>query len=150
MFLASDRIEQREKKIRDFLSTDPSIALILAAVNFEWTVSRAVLFLSTTKNTVLRKKMRDYYSPKKYNDLWSEEVVPNGHAPLTKIVRNWSSILKGFDARNVIVHGKDRYTKNMATPHIDAVLKGISFVDTYCKNCGKPLYERMPVRKRRE
>jgi hypothetical protein len=130
------------------LSSEPSIALLLAAVNFEWTISRAVLFLSTTKNTALRQKLRDYYSPDKYKELWKEEVVPHGHLSLAKLVRNWSSVLKGFDARNVIVHGKDRYTKNMATPHVEALLEGARFVDTYCQDHGKPLYERMPVRKK--
>jgi hypothetical protein len=148
MFLASDRIDQRENKIRSFLSSEPSIALLLAAVNFEWTVSRAVLFLSTTKNTTLRQKLRDYYSLDKYKELWKNEVVAHGHLPLAKLVRNWSSVLKGFDARNVIVHGKDRYTRNMATPHVEALLKGARFVDKYCQDRGKPLYERMPVRKK--
>ena len=148
MFLAGDRVDQREIKIRSFLNSEPSVALLLAAVNFEWTISRAVLFLSTTKNTALRNKLRDYCSPDKYKKLWKEEVVPNGHLPLVKLVRNWSSVLKGFNARNVIVHGKDRYTKNMAMPHIEALLEGARYVDTYCRDCGKPLYERMPVRKK--
>lgn len=147
MFMASDTASQREKKIRSFLGSEPSVALLLAAVNFEWTVSRAIMFLSTTKNSALRQKLRNYYSPKKYKELWKDEVVPHGHSTLTKLVHNWSSVLKGFDARNIIVHGRDRYTRNMATPHVNALIDGVGFVDKYCRDHGKPLHERMPIRK---
>jgi hypothetical protein len=148
MFLAGDRVDQRETKIRQFLRSEPSLALILAAVNFEWTVSRAVLFLSTTGNTLLRKKMKDYYSIEKYKELWAGEVVPRGHLPLASLVRNWSSVREGFGARNVIVHGKGRYTEKMATPHVNALLTGVRFLETYCQDRGRPLNERMPVRKK--
>ena len=148
MFLAGERVDQREVKVLSFLSSEPSIALILAAVNFEWTVSRAVLFLSTKENILLRKKMKDYYSLDRYKELWAEEVVPSGHLPLARLVRNWSTVREGFGVRNVIVHGKDRYTEKMATPHVNALLKGVRFLDTYCLDRGRPLYERMPVRKK--
>lgn len=45
MFLASDRVAHREHKVRRLLGSDPSLGVIFAAVNFEWTVCRAVLFL---------------------------------------------------------------------------------------------------------
>ena len=150
MFLAGDGVDQRENRIRTFLASEPSLALILAAVNFEWTVSRAVLFLSTTGNSLLRKKMRDYYSIDKYKELWAGEVAPGGHEPLPSLVRNWSSVRKAFAARNVIVHGKGRYTEKMATPHVNALLKGVCFLEAYCRrDCGRPLNERMPVRRNR-
>jgi len=148
MFLASDHVDHRENKIRSFISSEPGVALLLAAVNVEWTISRAVLFLSTTENVVLRKKLRNYYSPDKYKELWKEEVTPNGHLSLCQLVRNWSSVRKGFEARNVLVHGKGRFTRNMAIPHIEALLEGAGYVDKYCRDNGKPLYERMPVRRK--
>lgn len=150
MFLASDRVKHREQKVRRFLSSEPGIALLLAAVNFEWTVCRAVLFLSQTPNADLRAKMRDYYSPEKYKELWREEVISSGPLlGLAELVRNWSAVLNAFRARNVLVHGKDRFTRNMATPHVDALLKGVRFIDEYCESRGSPLYGRMPIRRRR-
>jgi hypothetical protein len=150
MFLASDHVEHRERKVRRFLSSEPGIALLLAAVNFEWTVCRAVLFLSQTSNADLRAKMRDYYSLEKYKELWQDEVVSSGSPlGLAKLVRNWSTVQGAFRARNVLVHGKDRFTRNMATPHVDALLKGVRFIDEYCEIRGKPLYGRMPIRRRR-
>lgn len=150
MFLSSDRVTHREQKIRQFLVSDPSVALVLGAVNFEWTVCRAILFLSHTANATLREKMRDYYSLDKYKQLWNEEVVASNAAlPLPKVVRNWSKVRDAFRARNLLVHGKDRYTRNMATPHVDALLEGVRFVESYCEDRGNPLYERMPVRRRK-
>ena len=148
MFLARSSVKEREDEVRSFLSSHPSVALVLAAVNFEWTVSRAVLFLSTTANVPLRQKMRDYHSPKRYNELWRHEVMQNGHPALAKLVRNWASVLKGFDARNVLVHGKDRHTTRMVTPKVQALLKGACYVDTYCRDIGKPLYGPMPKRRK--
>ena len=148
MFLARDRFAIREEKIRSFLQSEPSIALVLAAVNFEWTVSRAVLFLSRTKNTDLRKKMHSYHSPKRYKELWKDEVQGNGHPALAALVQNWQNILRGFGARNLLVHGKDRYTTNMAAPHVNALLHGAELVELHCASVGKVLHERMPVRKR--
>ena len=148
VFLASDRVAHREQRVRGFLASDPSVALVLGAVNFEWTICRAILFLSHTANAALREKMRDYYSLDKYKLLWNEEVVPSSGAPLLpEVVRNWSKVCQAFHARNLLVHGKDRYTRKMATPHVNELLKGVRFIDLYCENCGSPLYERMPVRK---
>jgi hypothetical protein len=148
MFLAQSPFATRERNIRSYLGSEPSIALVLAAVNFEWTVSRAVLFLSKTKNSDLRKKMRSYHSLEHYKKLWKEEAQPNGTPSLVTIVQNWFEINKGFEARGVLVHGKDRFTANMARPHLTQLLKGAEFVENYCASVGKPLHERMPVRRK--
>ena len=68
MFLANDSKEHRESKIRRFLTTEPGISLLLAAVNFEWTVCRAVLFLSKRPNSELRLLMASYYSLDAYKE----------------------------------------------------------------------------------
>ncbi len=124
MFLASDRKELREDRVRHHLYSEPGISLLLAVANFEWTVCRAVLFLSNTPNTKLRALMRDYFSLERYKELWkSELVVGRSCEPLAVIVRNWSAVRKAFEARNRLVHGRDRFTRKMATHHIvlDAV-----------------------------
>lgn len=148
MFLASDNAGRREQKVRNYLCREPGISLLLAAVNFEWTVSRAVLFLSRTRNVDLRQQMAKYYSLDRYKDLWHAEAMPTGnHRRLPEIVRNWSAVQKAFEARNVLVHGKNRYTRNMARPHVEALLKAVGDVDDYCKAWGVDLSGRMPVRR---
>jgi hypothetical protein len=149
MFLASDSKEHRESKVRRFLTTDPGISLLLAAVNFEWTVCRAVLFLSKRPNSELRLMMASYYSLDAYKDLWKSEIVAGSNFnPLAIVVRNWSSLREAFKARNRLIHGKDRYTKNMAAPHIEALLQATGYVDDYCSLLGHPLLDRMPTRRR--
>jgi hypothetical protein len=148
MFLASDRKKQREDKVRRFQATEPGISLLLAAVNFEWTVCRAVLFLSRRPNSELRALMGKYYSLDSYKELWNLEVVAERNLnPLAIVVRNWSSVRKAFEARNRLIHGRDRYTKSMAMPHVDALLQGTSYVDSYCELLGYPLFGRMPIRR---
>ncbi|SIO10317.1 hypothetical protein SAMN05443247_02008 [Bradyrhizobium erythrophlei] len=149
MFLANDSKEHRESKVRRFLMTDPGISLLLAAVNFEWTVCRAVLFLSKRPNSELRPLMASYYSLDAYKELWRSEIVAGSNFnPLAVVVRNWSSVREAFNARNRFVHGRDRYTKNMATPHIEALLRATGYVDDYCNLLGSPLLGRMPTRRR--
>ncbi len=126
------------------------MSLLLAAVNFEWTVCRAVLFLSQTPNSELRARMGDYYSLEAYKDLWKSEVVAARPLdPLAVVVRNWSSVRKAFLARNRLVHGRDRYTRNMAKIHIVSLLEGAGYVDAYCESLGFPLHGRMLVRRKR-
>jgi hypothetical protein len=117
MFLASDSRERRESRVRSFLASDPGISLLLAAVNFEWTVCRAVLFLSKRPNSELRLMMGNYYSLDAYKDLWKSEISAGSNFDsLATVVRNWSSLREAFGARNRLVHGRYRYTKNMAAP----------------------------------
>jgi hypothetical protein len=149
MFLASDSKERRESKVRRFLATDPGISLLLAAVNFEWTVCRAVLFLSKRPNSELRVMMGNYYSLDAYKDLWKSEVSAGSNFDaLAVVVRNWSSLREAFKARNRLVHGRDRYTQNMAAPHVEALLHATGYVDDYCSLLDHPLLGRMPIRRR--
>lgn len=148
MFLASDPVDARDSQVRELLPDSPSLGLVLAAINFEWTVSRAVLFLSRKPNRALRAAMKAYYSLDGYKDLWKAEVATPTHPTgLAAVVRNWSELRMAFDARNVLVHGKGRYTRNMATPHVIAALRSVKYVDAYCVARGIDLHARMPVRR---
>lgn len=149
MFLVGHKPSYREKRIREFLQSEPEIAVLLAAVHFEWTLCRAILFLSKTPNVVLRDKMASYYGLDKYKDLWRDEVVASvGGERLTQVVQNWSSLREGFSMRNQLVHGRDNCTRNMATPKVEAMLQAASDIERYCASKGADLYSRMPVRRR--
>jgi hypothetical protein len=149
MFLASDTKKRRELRVRSFLAVDPSVSLLVAAVNFEWTVCRAILFLSKRPNSELRSLMAKYFSLDSYKELWNLKVVAGRNfSPLAIVVRNWSVVRKAFEARNRLAHGRDRYTKNMATPHVEVLLRGASYIDEYCQSLGYPLFGRMPIRHR--
>src|SRR5438874_1010162 len=128
MFQASAPKEERERQVRKYMASAPGVSLLLAAVDFEWTVCRALLFLSGSPNAELRARMRDYHSLDRYKEIWrSELVVGQRCEPLASVVRNWSSVRDAFAARNRLVHGRDRYTRNMAEPHVESLLKGVSY-----------------------
>ena len=93
--------------------------------------------------------MRLYYSLDAYKDLWRSEVESPTHPTgLARLIRNWADVRKAFVARNILVHGKGRYTRNMAAPHINALLEGVSYIDAYCRSRGVSLERRMPVRRK--
>lgn len=150
MFLALELSINRERKVRQLFRSDPSVGLIIAAVYFEWVVCRAVLFLSSTPNTKLRQKMCDYYSLRKYKELWQQEVSSARSAPtLATIVENWQRVRDAFEARNRLVHGRDRFTRKLAEPHFEALLTGAAYITSYCEKEGFPLHNRLPVRRER-
>ena len=94
--------------------------------------------------------MRDFFGLDAYKKLWREEISrPRGLQALATVVRNWAAVREAFAARNVLVHGRDRYTRNRASGHISALLKGAQYVDEYCEELGFPLHGRMPVRRKR-
>jgi hypothetical protein len=148
MFLASHNAERREAKIRAFLYREPSIAVLLAAANFEWTVCRAILFLSENVNRELRKSISSVHRFDGYKDLWHQEVCSlTGGKRLTEVVQDWAGLKNGFSLRNKLIHGQDRATRNMATPRVDAMLRAVRDIDGYCRSMGYDLGKRMPVRK---
>jgi hypothetical protein len=150
MFLARHTKETRAHTVRRYQRNDEEISLLLAAVNFEWTVSRAVLFLGQSPTADLRARMERCSSLDAYKELWKSEVMAARQSkPLANVVRNWSSVRQAFVARNGLVHGRRHYTRKQARPHIDSLLEGACYVDDYCKSLGYPLYDRMPVRRKK-
>jgi hypothetical protein len=150
VFLASDTKAQREFRVRQYPRSDPGITLLLAAVNFEWTVSRAVLFLSHSPNSALRARIRECSGLDKYKVLWKDEVVAALQCrPLPNVVSNWSSVREAFNERHKLVHGRDRVNWKVAKPHIDSLLKGTGYVEDYCCSLGFRFQDRMPIRRKR-
>lgn len=149
MFMASHSKEVRARKILGYLARDPGVSLLLAAVNFEWTVGRAMLFLSGTPNSKQRVSMKKCHGLKAYEDLWAVEVaLPRKSDQLSKIVANWAEVRDAFNTRHLLVHGRDGVTKKMAVPHVQALIEGASHIDEYCERLGFALSRRMPVRKK--
>jgi len=67
---------------------------------------------------------------------------------LPEIVTNWKGVTDAFDARNRLVHGRDRYTRNMALPHLEHLLQGVMDLSTYCLKNGHDIFKRLPVRRK--
>jgi hypothetical protein len=151
MFLVSHSLQVRAREIRSWLPKHPSVALVVAAVYFEWTLCRAIVGLSRRPNKEVRKDLEKTYGLGPYKDIWRRET---GHLhqakTLPQVVRDWQGVMTAFQARSVIVHGRDRYTRNMARPKIDSLLAGVSDVCAYCLSHGLNVNERLPQRRQKK
>lgn len=122
MFKIYETRENREELMKKILSEDPCVALVIAFIDFEWTVRRCVLALwkSTTKD--IRAKfagklpIRFYRNDEStkfdsnsnnkfisglqgYKKLWKEEVKVNGYECLSEILNSKVKVsnVDGFD-----------------------------------------------------
>ena len=67
---------------------------------------------------------------------------------LPEVIKDWQGVIGAFGARNRLVHGRGRYTRNMATPKVEALLAAVSDVHAYCSTHGVDLGARLRVRRR--
>lgn len=149
MFLALESSKFREAKIRSWIRNEHSVALLVAAAHFEWTVCRALLLLSERTNRQIREDLVRVYGLDRYKDFWNKELCHvQEPRSLPQIVTDWSAVTRAFDARNRLVHGRDRYTRNMATPHVDALLQAAADVREYCSKRGANFEGRLPIRRK--
>jgi len=150
MFLVSHSLNVRANEVRGWLRTQPSVALLVAAAYFEWTVCRGILALSRRPNADVRADLARVYGLEKYKSFWQGELKHLGGATrLTEIVTDWHGITEAFDARNRLIHGRDRHTRKMAAPHVEVLLTAVSEIHEYCGLHGVNINRRMPVRRRR-
>lgn len=107
MFLVSDSQGRRHAKIRSFLKDEPVIAILLAAVDFEWTVRRAIVAMGHGPNRRIREELLvRCHGAEDYKEAWKAEVVPRFGSSLPSAIPNWST-LKGdaYPLRHRVVHG---------------------------------------------
>jgi hypothetical protein len=149
MFLVGDSMERRASELRSWLAKHPSVALLVAAAYFEWTVNRGILALSRRPNAEVRQTLRRTSGLKEYKDLWRDELAHLADAKrLPEVVADWRGVTDAFEGRNSLVHGRDRYTRNMATPGVESLLTAVSDIVKYCASHGVDINKRLPVRKR--
>jgi hypothetical protein len=151
MFLVSHSLDFREKEIRGWVSKNPSIALVVAVVYFEWTLCRAIVGLSHRPNREVRKDLEKSYGLDAYKDIWSKETTHLGDAKsLPEIIKDWYVITEAFKGRNRLVHGRDHYTQNMVRPGIDAILAAVRDLCFYSESRGVDVNKRLPQRRRKK
>lgn len=151
MFFVRDKIEDRHAKVASFLETEPVIAIILAAVDFEWTLRRAIIGLGSSPNRELRdevlKKVRGIDDFKK---AWKKEVYPRTGKRLTEVVGDWQKLKKTFDARNKLVHGiKTEPSSKFSEQCVNSYLQASLNILEFSKINGVNLFgKKLPIRKK--
>jgi hypothetical protein len=150
MFLVSHSLDVRANQIRSWLPKHPSIALVIAAVYFEWVVCRAVIGLSQRPNKEVRKDLENQHGLRDYKKFWWQELSHLSDAQtIVLTVKDWDGVTSAFEARNVLVHGRDRYTQNMARPKVESLLAAVSDICAYCLRHGVDLNQRLPQRRQK-
>lgn len=150
MFFVDDNQESRHLFIRNHLSKETaSIAMILASIDFEWTLRRAILSLGRSPTKEIREKLKRLNGGyEKYKTLWNGEVYPRIGLGLDKVVRNWSKLHgKGSasEARGAIVHGASvPVSVERATIHVQNWLAGSRMIESLAlKHGGASLFRRI-------
>jgi hypothetical protein len=152
MFLVSDRIERRHQRIESFLRTEPIIAILLAAVDFEWTMRRAVIALGTSTSREIRDVvLKRCTGASRYKDAWNAEVAIRLGKSLPHVVPNWPFIVSdAYTLRNQVAHGLVGLpSRKRAVVCVEAFLSGSVAIVAFAKEHEEELFgTRLRVRRK--
>lgn len=152
MFFVNDTQENRHKFIEGFLNEETlPIAVLLAAVDFEWTLRRAILALgmSPTKHIheVVLNRVSGLWT---YSKKWDAEVKARLHLSLQDVVPDWDGLVNAFRLRGELVHGASGTVKSeTGKTVVDRVLAASKALETYAIQHDNTLYRRIDRRKPR-
>ena len=134
--------------IRSFLADDPSLAALLAVVNVEWTLRRAIVALGTSPNAVVREQLRYCHGHEKYCDVWKAEVTPRTGRRLPEIIADWEGLKRAFKVRHVLVHGVRPISFDYAAQRAEWALAATNDIRGFCVSHHVDLDARLPVLRR--
>jgi len=162
MFLVSDSVDSRHRRIREFFQNgDASIAILLAVIDLERTLRRAILALGCTPTKELNAQMRSRRPNRKpgkpigyrsgldgLHDAWKHEVQRWLHVKLPRdLSPRWTDVRRACDIRNELVHGsRARTSPKFAMRPIDAALDLSRRIQDLALQQGHDLQK--PVRRR--
>lgn len=150
MFFVNDTQDLRHIFIRKHLAKETaSIAIILASIDFEWTLRRAILALGRSSTKEIRHKLeatRGGYED--YKRLWKDEAQPRVGVGIDNVVGNWSKLHgKGSasEARGRIVHGASvPISVERARFHVENLISASRALEAFTiQSEGKSLFQRI-------
>lgn len=151
MFFVSDNQELRHNRIRAFLTDDSAtVAVILAAIDFEWSVRRAILALGTSPTKHIREvtfaRFHGGYSD--YCDAWKDEVRCWLGQSLAQVIPHWSRLVNKKDGavrlRGKIVHGSQvPVSADFAKARVDDWLVASALLEGLANKHNTSLYKRI-------
>lgn len=149
MFLVSDTLSGRQKKIRGY---EPFVGVVLAAADFEWTVRRGILALGVSPTKEIREGVLHRCSgPGKYKAAWKEEAKLFTGKSLPDVIPDWRYFKeKAFPLRHRLVHGVDgSVTNDYASERIESILAASKAIVDLAVAHDEPIYGRQIRRIRR-
>ena len=113
--------KSRSQRIRDFFQSQPALAYLIAAFDFEWTVRRAILLLSKCPLSVIKARFdnKRYAGWRDYQGAWTccvQKTRNDGTPILGRVIlggpsdceiskEERASVQKAMEFRNRLVHG---------------------------------------------
>ena len=150
MFKVKDPLDVREQRIRALLNTEPQLAVVLACVNLEWLIRRAVVSLSPKTNREVRDIMKRHRPSglQGYKEIWKELVSSQGeHPSLALVVSNWENLLSAAHLRNKLMHGIYSCGPDYAREKTEVVLLAAHDLTSYCEKRDVNLGTRLKVKR---
>jgi hypothetical protein len=152
MFFVNDTVAERQKKILAFVETEPVIAVLLGAADFEWTVRRAIIALGESPNVEIREHLeKKCHGLTAYRKAWSREVQPSHLHPLDEVIPNWNYFFeKAYPLRHKLIHGAiGTVGTDYANERLKAMLNASRAIVDFAEHRGCDLYQRLKVRRRK-
>lgn len=145
-FLVSDSQESRHERIRSFLTQETTvIAVLLAAVDFEWTVRRVIDHRSTEGSESASEK--PVSGPKGYARAWARAFKGQGAQSLQEVVGEWDRFLDVYQLRHDIIHGrKGTGGLTYVAPRVERLLAASKAIACHGKKNGVDVYKRLRKR----
>lgn len=151
MFFVSDSQVARHDRIRSFVTVENSaIAVILAAIDFEWSMRRSILAMGTSPTKHIREVVFAEFNGgyQNYADAWKKEVAPwLGHS-LAQTIPHWSRLASKKDGavrlRGQIVHGAQvAVSADYARPRVEDWLHASVLLEKLAIQHKTSLYKRI-------
>jgi hypothetical protein len=151
MFLVSDTITDRHNRIEQFNGADIFIGVLLATMDFEWTMRRAIIALGYQKNTTIREEvLKHCHGAGRYKKAWADQVFPLHEKRLPEIISNWGFFEKEeFPLRHRLVHGiKGATGVEYAQERRDSIMMASKALYDFAKERDVDLYKKLRVRRK--
>jgi len=150
MFTLDETQEARHARLRQFSGKEAAIGVILAAVDFEWTLRRCIIACGQSPNVVIRTEvLAKVRRIKGYSDPWNKEVFPRFGVRLGEVVTNWDFVRENaFRLRNRLMHGIiGSVEEAFAVERRDAMMDGSKALWAFANRHGIDVYSKLPVRR---
>lgn len=149
--------ESRSKRIREFFKIQPVLGYLMAVIDFEWTIRRAIVMMSGCPAGVIKRLLetKKYSGWREYKDCWRicvEEMRGVGMPTLEHVVfggtitgEKQEAMCAALLLRHRVVHGQESsLPKDKAKEGLEVIIGAseniVQFVD---KHYGKPMFSRI-------
>jgi len=145
-FLVNDSQTNRHRAIFAFVNEEQSvIALVMAAIDLEWTIRRVIDgMLAHKKPVTIPNRVSGLGA---YANAWAIAVATTGGKSLPEVVVEWPELKAAYQARNDIVHGRQGTAGlEFVSSRVERILTASKLIAKYGSENGADPYHRLKKR----